>query len=170
MSYYRIENRRPTVAEIRIDGVIGESWNEASTTAQRFVADLNAIQAAALHVYLNSPGGSLMDANVIMAALQRHPATVTVLIDGWALSAASLIAMAGQTVRMGERSLLMIHNPATAARGDARELRKAAEMLDKLKDGLVATYSKTVFMQFEILLTRIQKDSCYLEGFFSIFS
>lgn len=141
MNYYTITMRGPSVAEIRIDGAIGEGWFEETTTAQSFTAELAKVTASTINLYLNSPGGSVMDANVIYAALQRHPATVNVVIDGWALSAASLIAMAGDTVAIGQRSLMMIHNPATIAAGDAHALRKSADVLDKLKLGMVDTYN-----------------------------
>lgn len=141
MNYYTITMRGPSVAEIRIDGAIGESWFEETTTAQSFTAELAKVTASTINLYLNSPGGSVMDANVIYAALQRHPATINVVIDGWALSAASLIAMAGNTVAIGQRSLMMIHNPATIAAGDAHALRKSADVLDKIKIGMVDTYN-----------------------------
>lgn len=139
--YYQITARGPTVAEIRIDGPIGESFFSETMTAQAFVKELSAITATEIHLYLNSPGGSVMDANVISAALQRHPAQVKIIVDGWALSAASLIAMAGNTVSMGPRSLLMLHNPRAGTHGDAPALRKTAEVLDKIKSGMVDAYN-----------------------------
>jgi ATP-dependent protease ClpP protease subunit len=141
MSYYTITARGPVNAEVRIDGPIGDSWFEESVTAKAFTAELDRIQASQMTVYLNSPGGSVMDANVIYAALKRHRATVKVVIDGWALSAASLIAMAGDTVEIGQRSLMMLHNPRTFAEGDAPALRKASDVLDKIKAGMVETYN-----------------------------
>lgn len=139
-TYYSIACRSPAVADIRIDGAIGEYRLEESVTARQFVADLNQIRADAINVYINSPGGSVMDANVIYAALQRHPAKVNVIVDGWALSAASLIAMAGDTISMGQRSMMMLHNPHTAVAGGATELRKTADVLDKIKGGMLDAY------------------------------
>lgn len=141
MTYYQITARGPQSAEIRIDGPIGTSFFEETVIAQQFVKDLAAIKAPTINVYINSPGGSVMDANVIIAALQRHPATVNIIVDGWALSAASLIAMAGDRVEIGRQSLMMIHNPRAAAAGDAPAMRKAAEVLDKLKLAMVDTYN-----------------------------
>jgi ATP-dependent Clp endopeptidase proteolytic subunit ClpP len=93
-------------------------------------------------VRLNSPGGSALDGNAIYNLLKEHPATVHVKIDGAAFSAASIIAMAGDRISMAENALMMIHEPWSYAAGNASELRKNADVLDKVRDGLVATYAK----------------------------
>lgn len=139
-AYYTIACRSPAVADIRIDGPVGDYRLEESVTARQFVTDLNQIRADAINVYINSPGGSVMDANVIYSALQRHPAKINVVVDGWALSAASMIAMAGDTISMGQRSMLMLHNPHTTVAGNAAELRKTADVLDKVKSGMLDAY------------------------------
>ena len=140
MKYYQITAHGPAVAESRIDGPIGDSWMEETVTAKQFVADLEKITAQRINLYVNSPGGSVMDATAIASALHRHPATINAVVDGWALSAASLIVATSDTVAMGQRSLIMIHNPALMIFGDARGLRKGAEILDKVKAGMVTTY------------------------------
>lgn len=161
MSYYTITARGPTHTEIRIDGPIGESWFEESVTAKAFTADLDKINASRLTVYLNSPGGSVMDANVIYAALKRHKASVNIVIDGWALSAASLIAMAGDTVEIGQRSLMMLHNPRTFAEGDAIALRKAGDVLDKIKAGMVDTYNARMKLAPDSVATILDNETWY---------
>jgi ATP-dependent protease ClpP protease subunit len=130
------------VAEIRIDGPIGAGPLEESVNAKRFVADLGKLKSSEINLYLNSPGGSVMDANVIYAALQRHPAKVNIIVDGWALSAASMIAMAGDTVSMGKRSMMMLHNPHTVIAGNAAAIRKTADMLDKIKLNMMEVYGQ----------------------------
>ena len=74
--------------------------------------------------------------------LRRHPATVTVDIDGMALSAASVIAMAGNRIRMAKNAVLMVHNPWTIHAGDAVAFRDTADILDKVKTTLVGAYRK----------------------------
>ncbi|NLE67664.1 MAG: Clp protease ClpP, partial [Lentisphaerae bacterium] len=65
--------------------------------------------AKRINIRLNSPGGSAFDGIAIFNALKDHPAKVTVKVDGLAASAASIIAMAGDTIEMGEGSFLMVH-------------------------------------------------------------
>ena len=72
--------------------------------------------------------------------LMEYPADVNVKIDGIAASAASVIAMAGTTVRMSPVSLMMIHNPLTVAMGDTEEMRKAIQLLDEVKESIINAY------------------------------
>ena len=161
MSYYTIAARGPLVAEIRIDGPIGDSFFEETITAKSFTAELAKVKAETLNLYLNSPGGSVMDANVIYSALKRHPAKVHCIVDGWALSAASLIAMAGDTISIGKRSLMMLHNPRTFANGDAPALRKSAEVLDKIKTGMVDTYRARLNLEPEQVAAILDAETWY---------
>ena len=91
-------------------------------------------------VWLNSPGGDCVAAAQIYNMLKEYPGNVTVKIDGIAASAASLIAMAGNEVLMSPVSMMMIHNPLTMAFGNADEMKKAAEMLDEVKDSIINAY------------------------------
>ena len=94
------------------------------------------------YVVIDSEGGDIFDANAIYNELSRHPATVTVDIDGMALSAASVIAMAGNRIRMAKNAVLMVHNPWTIHAGDAVAFRDTADILDKVKTTLVGAYRK----------------------------
>ena len=72
--------------------------------------------------------------------LKEYKGTVTVKIDGLAASAASVIAMAGDSVLMSPVSMMMIHNPATMAIGDHAEMQKAIDMLDEVKESIINAY------------------------------
>ena len=127
---------------VRIYDDIGPDW-AGGVSANSFAKDLAALgKVDALNVRINSEGGDVFDANAIYNELERHPATVTVDIDGMALSAASVIAMAGNRIRMAENAVLMIHNPWTVRAGDAQEFRDTAGILDKVKTTLVGAYRK----------------------------
>ncbi len=117
-------------AEIYIYGDIGESWWNETISAGQFVKDLNALDADEITVRINSMGGSVPDGLAIHNAIKRHKATITVEVDGVALSIASLIAMAGDKVHMAANSMLMIHAPWTYADGNSAELRAMADQLD----------------------------------------
>lgn len=109
-------------------------------TANDFVRDLKAISADTIHLRINSPGGSVFDGLAIHNALKAHPAHIVVHIDGLAASIASVIALAADEVRIAPTAFFMIHNAWTFAIGDAKELRKTADTLEKVGGSLVETY------------------------------
>ena len=81
-----------------------------------------------------------MAAAQIYNMLSNYKGKVTVKIDGIAASAASVIAMAGDTVLVSPVSMLMIHNPATVAWGDHAEMQKAMDMLSEVKESIINAY------------------------------
>ena len=132
---------KATGAEILIFGDIGSDWSESSITAKQFIDQLQAIEADELTVRINSVGGSVPDGLAIFNAMRRHPAKVTVAIDGMAMSIASLIAMAGDHVTMAANALLMIHSPWSVVAGNAEELREMAGTLDLWADAMATSYA-----------------------------
>jgi ATP-dependent Clp endopeptidase proteolytic subunit ClpP len=109
-------------------------------TAKQFAADLKKLKGQHIDLRINSVGGSVIEGAAIFNALKRHKGGLTVHIDGLAASMASVIAMAGEETRIAENALLMIHNPWSMTMGDAADLRKEADVLDKLKATLVNAY------------------------------
>ena len=105
-----------------------------------FKDELNA-GSGDITVWINSPGGDCVAAAQIYNMLANYKGNVTVKIDGIAASAASVIAMAGNTVLMSPVSMMMIHNPATIAFGDHTEMEKAIEMLEGVKDSIINAYA-----------------------------
>ena len=95
-----------------------------------------------INLRLNSEGGSVFDGHAIFNALRNHDARVVVDIDGLAASIASIIAMAGDEIRMAENAFMMIHDPWVVAAGTADELRGQADVMDKVQEKLVNTYVK----------------------------
>ena len=125
-------------AELSIHDEIGAY----GVSAKAFIAELGQLpKGAPLELRLNSPGGSVFDAVAIYNALKRHEGTVTVTIDGIAASAASYVAMAGDTVVMPENAFLMIHDPSGLVMGTAADMRAMAEALDKIAGALVKGYT-----------------------------
>lgn len=117
-----------------------ESWFDDDFTPQMFKDELNA-GSGDITVWINSPGGDCVAAAQIYNMLANYKGNVTVKIDGIAASAASVIAMAGNTVLMSPVSMMMIHNPATMACGDHTEMAKAIEMLEGVKDSIINAYA-----------------------------
>lgn len=93
-----------------------------------------------INVYINSYGGEVAEGLAIYNALKRHKAKVTTYCDGFACSIASVIFMAGEERVMGESSMLMIHNAWTWASGNAEQLRKQADDLEKITQASVEAY------------------------------
>lgn len=131
-----------TSAELLVYSVVGEDmWEEDPVTAGRFAKELRALKNAKnIAVRINSPGGSVFDGNAIYNALKAHPAKVTTHIDGHALSIASVIALAGDEVVIAPNGVMMIHDPSAFAMGSAEDMRKTAEMLDRAKTSIIASY------------------------------
>ena len=127
-------------AEILIYDEIGRNmWGEGIDPAE-FVKELAALDVATLDVRINSVGGYVFDGLAIFNALDRHPATVTTHVDGMAASIASIVALAGEEVRIAENAFMMIHNPWGCECGDAHDMRKMGEILDTLAGSLVDIY------------------------------
>ena len=123
-----------------LNGTIAdESWYDDDVTPQLFKNDLYA-DSGDVTVWLNSPGGDCVAAAQIYNMLKEYPGNVTIKIDGIAASAASLIAMAGDSVLMSPVSMMMIHNPLTMAIGNADDMQKAAAMLDEVKESIINAY------------------------------
>lgn len=111
-------------------------------SAKSFLNDLKSVQGDTVDIEINSPGGDVFAGLAIYNGLRHSGKTINVKVLGLAASAASLIAMAGDSIEMPENAFLMIHNPWSFAMGDANEMRATADVLDKIGTGLVATYSK----------------------------
>lgn len=132
----------PDVAELLLYGEISDvTWWGDEVTPKQFKADLDALgNVREIKVYINSIGGDVFAGQAIHSMLRRHPAKVTVYIDGLAASIASVVAMAGDVVYMPRNAMMMLHNPWSLAVGNAEVFRKMAEDLDKIRESMVAAY------------------------------
>ena len=108
-------------------------------TAKQVADELGQIEADTIHLRINSPGGDVFDGVAIHNALRAHPAQIITHIDGLAASIASVIALAGDEIRMAPNAFFMIHNPWGITIGDANIHRKMADRLDKVAEGAIAS-------------------------------
>ncbi len=128
-------------ATISIFDVIGEDgWTGGGVTAKRISAALRSIGNRDVIVRINSPGGDMFEGIAIYNLLRTHPAKVTVEVLGWAASAASIIAMAGDVIRMGLGSFMMVHNAWGLVIGNRHDLREAASLFDGFDAALADIY------------------------------
>ncbi len=167
-SWYSIQAKADQkTADISIYDEIGY-WG---VTAKQFIGDLKALDATTIKLAINSPGGAVFDALAIYNALRQHPAAIEVTIMGVAASAASVIAMAGDTIVMPENAFMMIHNPLNLAYGKADDLREMADVLDKIGASLIGIYAKRTGMpedEIKALLdaeTWLNAEEAVLKGF-----
>lgn len=132
--------------EARIDiygEVVPDDWraSDVDTSAVSFrnaIKDLGEVDT--LNVHINSPGGSVYDGVAIFNMLRQHKASVTVHIDGLAASIASVIAMSGDKVVMPSNSMMMIHNAMSVSIGNANDMRKMADDLEKINESVINSY------------------------------
>lgn len=136
--WYRITDLSQAEAEVLLYDDIG-AWG---ITAGDFINELRDIKASTIVLRINSGGGNVFDGLAIYNALVRHPATVNVFIDGIAASAASFIAMAGDTLMMMPHSQMMIHDAEGGAIGPADVMRQMADILDKQSDNIASIYAE----------------------------
>ncbi len=139
---------QPESVELRIEGDIvddGDVWiyewfGEPATAPNAFRNELNEFKGKDLTVWISSYGGSVFAGASIFNALKEHKGKVTVKIDDKAMSAASVIAMAGDEILISPTAVLMIHNPMTGGYGDMHDLRKVADVLDTVKESIINAY------------------------------
>lgn len=133
---------------LNIHAAIGESCWKSDDREEGMVKDVEDLQkilnqnknASRIDIYINSPGGSVSEGIAIYNILKRTRSYKRVFIDGFACSIASVIAMAGNSISMPKSSMQMIHNAWTLTAGNASELRKAADDLDKINEVVVNAY------------------------------
>ena len=129
--------QRGDTLEVLLYGVVGQDFDGRAIDQEIANSD-----AKELKVRINSPGGDAWEGVAIYNLLRSLQMPVSVLIDGQAASAASVIAMAGKPIVMSRASMMMIHEPWTFALGNAREYRSLADRLEALSDEMAAIYAR----------------------------
>ena len=132
---------------LRLEGPIDNEnfWGD-EITPQMFRDELNA-EEGDVTVWINSPGGNVFAAAEIYTMLREYKGMVTVKIASIAASAASVIAMAGDFVLMSPTGMLMIHDPATIAMGNAKDMEKAIDTLNEVKESIINAYAAKTGMR-----------------------
>jgi ATP-dependent Clp protease, protease subunit len=127
---------------ISILDVVGyDPWEGGGVTAKRISAALRSIGDKDVRVQINSPGGDLFEGIAIYNLLRGHKARVTVEVLGWAASAASIIAMAGDEIRVGRGSFVMIHNAWGVAIGNRHDFAEASELFKGFDEAIADIYA-----------------------------
>jgi len=141
--WYSITNKGGGIADIKIYGEITDLkfWDD-DVTPTEFQEELDALgDLEQLNVFINSPGGSVFAGFTIYNILKRNSAKVMTQVDGLAASIASVIFEAGDERVMATNGMLMIHNPMVGIFGYAEDLRKYADLLDKISGPIRGSYT-----------------------------
>ncbi len=128
----------PKVADVYVFDAIG-GW--MGVNADDFVRDVAGLDVERIVLHLNTPGGDVFEGVAMANVLRAHPASVTVVVDGLAASAGSVVAMAGDEIVMGVGSQMMIHDAWGLSVGNAADMAKMAESLSSVSDSIASTYA-----------------------------
>lgn len=161
---FRVTNAADTTVVELFDDVF--PWE-----AKRLMGEVRASKSKSLELRINSGGGDVFGGIAIYNALARFPGKVRIEVEGIAASIASVIAMAGDEIRMGKGSYLMIHDPHAVAAGGAADMRATADLLDKVRDSLADIYAartgkkKDRVLEMMAAETWMTADEAVREGF-----
>ncbi|MGC7946705.1 head maturation protease, ClpP-related [Bacillus sp. II_CA] len=155
----RFEAKGENEYKLTVYGSIGGWFSENNAEAVR--RKIQDVKAEKIHVHINSGGGSAFDGVAICNQLKQHDAEIIVHIDGWAASAASVIAMAGDKIIMPSNTMMMIHQASTFEYGNADLFEKTARDLRKIDSALAASYKKR-FVGTDEELKQLLKDETWL--------
>lgn len=161
----RISNKSATEAEIIVYAGIGQDWwgDGSMISAKQFSDELKKIPDTVntLNIRLNSPGGDVFEGVAIYNRLKQHKAKKVIHIDGLAASIASIIAMSGDEIIMGEGALMMIHLPWTWAMGDRTELDNTINRLMDIEEQMLGIYAKRTKMDRGEIRSMLEKETWF---------
>jgi len=144
--FFSVENMENNESTIYVYDVIVSTDDEAEywggISPEAFIKTLNDIKSDTVHVRYNSPGGDVFAARAMEQSIKDHPSHIVSHVDGYAASAASYMALAGDEVIINESGFFMIHKAWTFAYGNSDDLLKTAELLDQIDGTLINTYEK----------------------------
>lgn len=148
------------VDEKPVDWWTGEEIDKEYILAEDVRNTVDAIETDVVELHINSYGGSLFASVAIFNFLRASGKKIDVVIDGVAASGASLIAMCGRSLKMPKNTMLMIHRASTFGYGNCEDLRKTADMLEKLDNTvLIETYADKCNCSREELMEKISNET-----------
>jgi len=148
-------------AEIEFYGYISEySWFEDDITPKKFKEGLySSGKGGPVTVRMNSGGGEVFAASVIKSIMVEYPGRVTVRIDGLAASAATVVAMGGDVIKIQDSAYFMIHDPSIVTWGTIEEIKKALDLLKTVKAGIVDSYVNRTKLAPEKLINMMTNET-----------
>jgi len=157
--WYEIKNQGDDQQEIIIYDVIGWPYNDVQYLV-RAIAEMKGKQ---ILTRINSPGGDVFDGMALFNAFRSHNAKVTMRVEGFAASIASVIAMAGKEVQAYKNTMMMIHKSWIVAVGNEFELQDITDVLHKVDQNIQDVYTdKTKLGKKEV--ADMMKNETYLNA------
>ena len=153
--WYNIQNKASDVTDVYIFDEIGTY----GVTAQEFINDIKGLKDMPINLRINSLGGDVFDGMAMYNVIKRREAKTTVYIEGIAASIATIIALGADEVVMAENSLFMIHNAWGGTMGEAKDMRKTAETLDKISSELTDIYRKKTGLSNDVLAEMMDEET-----------
>ena len=153
--WYNIQNKAGETADIYIFDEIGTY----GVTAQDFISEIKGLKDMPINLRINSLGGDVFDGMAMYNVIKRRESKTTVYIEGIAASIATIIALGADEVIMAENSLFMIHNAWGGTSGEAKDMRKTAETLDKITSELTDIYVKKTGLSFEVISEMMNEET-----------
>jgi ATP-dependent Clp endopeptidase proteolytic subunit ClpP len=146
--------------DIHIYDVIGAQLFSDGVRAKDVLAKVSAAKSEkTINIRINSAGGDVFEGTAIYNVLAAHPARKVVTIDGIAASMASVIAMVGDEIVMPDNALMMIHDPSAFVGGNASDMRKTAEVLDKSRTNLANIYAARTSQPLDKVLSMMSAET-----------
>lgn len=158
--WYKINSKK---GDERAEVFIFDEIGFFGITAEQFVKDLTSITAKNIDLRINTPGGEVFDGMAIFNALERHPANITVHIEGIAASIGGVIAMAGDTVNIAKNAHIMIHAAWSFVIGNSDDMRKQADLLDRIDSTIADIFVERTGQDMQTIVD-IMDDETWLTG------
>jgi len=153
--WYNIQNKAGKPADVYIFDEIGTY----GITAQEFITDIKDLKDTPINLRINSLGGDVFDGMAMYNVIKRREAKTTVYIEGIAASIATIISLGADEVVMAENSLFMIHNAWGGTMGEAKDMRKTAETLEKITGELTDIYRKKTGLSYDTLAEMMDEET-----------
>lgn len=148
-------------SEIYIYDIIGDpEWGMIG--AIQVVDALKKMEGKKVTVRINTPGGSVDEGIPMFNAMARHEGGVDTVVDGLAASMGSYLMLAGVNRRISRNAMVMVHNPMTIAWGNAIELRKTADVLDKYRERMLPDYAAKTGKTVEDLIPLLDAETWFV--------
>ena len=163
LNMWNLTKNKDNSADLILYGDIGDSWLD-DVSSKNIANELKNLDVSTINLRINSGGGDVFSAIAISNLLKNHKANIIAHIDGLAASAATIITSACDKVIMPKNALFMIHNPWTVVGGEAKDMIKTAEQLDKVKNSIINTYKSKTNLEIEEI-SKLMDEETWLDPY-----
>ena len=157
--YFALEESADSLDILIFGDIVKYEWSASATSSFTLANKIKDSTAKNINVHINSYGGEVAEGLAIYNSLKNSKATVTTVCDGCACSAASVVFMAGDKRVMSDASWLMIHNAWTYTQGNAEELRKAADDVEKISEVAANAYKSVMTISEDELKKMLDEET-----------